>query len=171
MLARSFFVIVRFLRIAIKILAIVLIINFIFVSPVFSQGFTYWSEQEKIPEYYPYTEEPPFLIADMQHVVHAFNSQPLDLNDPESTKVVFYRQWTMENGWTYPNDILIDPTGADLQLVGAASDDTGQVHLIAQKKAGDIYYAQNYLANANNASLWTPLIFLAGESEACPTGC
>ena len=29
-------------------------------------------------------------------------------------KVVFYRQWTMENGWTYPNDILIDPTGRGL---------------------------------------------------------
>ena len=57
-----------------------------------------------------------------------------------------------------------------MQLVGAASDDIGQVHLIAQKKAGDIYYAQNYLANANNASFWTPLIFIAGESEPARPG-
>ena len=132
------------------------------VSPTQAQGTTFWSEQERIPEYLDATEEPPYIIADMNRTVHAFNSQPLNLGDPEAPNAVFYRQWTPENGWTYPNDILFDTNGDSLNVLGATADQSGRVHLILLKN-GSVYYTQNYLADAGNAVAWPEPFFIAGN--------
>lgn len=140
-----------------------LILFLLDVSHPAAQGAYFWSMQKRIPEYYDSTEEPPYLIADMNRTVHAFNSQPLNLNDGTSPKAVFYRQWTLENGWTYPNDILFDIDGFSLVLLGVTYDQSGRVYLIVQRN-NDIYYTQNYLANANIATSWSPLIQVAGNT-------
>jgi hypothetical protein len=139
------------------------------VSPSKAQGAFFWSEQQRIPEYPDATEEPPYLIADMNHTVHAFNSQPLNLDEPDTPSVVFYRQWSLENGWTYPNDILYDPAGYSLNILGATSDQTGRVHLIILKN-GDLYYTQNYLANAGDAVSWPAPSLIAGDVSSYGPG-
>jgi hypothetical protein len=129
----------------------------------------FWSTQQKIPEYYDSTEEPPYLIADQNHTIHAFNSQPLDLSNPDSHKAIFYRQWRLENGWTFPNDILVDIDGVNMNLLGVAVDGLSRVHLVIQK--GDaIYYIQNYLADANSAAMWSSPLLIAETSSLFATG-
>jgi hypothetical protein len=159
----------RFLSPYLKGLIVLLLLFAINISPSQAQGGTFWSEQARIPVYVDGTEEPPYLIADSNHTVHAFNSQALNLDDPKSPGAVFYRQWTPENGWTYPNDILLDANGSGLSLVGAAGDQSGRVYLITQKDA-DIYYTQNYLADANLSNSWPTPVFLAGSSERARPG-
>ncbi len=139
------------------------------VTPSQAQGSSFWAPQERIPEYLDSTEEPPYLIADMNRTVHAFNAQPLDLNDAAGPRAIFYRQWTIDNGWTYPNDILYDIDGYSLYLVGATSDATGHVHLLIQKN-GDIYYVQNYLSLANNAASWPVPVVIAGNTTGFGPG-
>ena len=125
----------------------------------------FWSKQEKIPEYeIENYEQPPYLIADQNHVVHAFNSQSLILDDDNSPRAIFYRQWTLENGWTYPNDVLFDETGGDIELVGVSSDQAGMVHLVYQKNFDDLYYSNAYLADAGNPFAWSVPVFIDGGS-------
>jgi hypothetical protein len=159
----------RALSFYLKYLVVLLLLFAINVSPSKAQGESFWSEQQRIPEYVDDTEEPPFLIADSNHTVHAFNSQPLNLDDPGSPGAVFYREWTLENGWTYPNDILLDPDGGSLILVGITNDQSGRVHLITQKD-GDIYYAQNYLVDADLSTSWPTPVFVAGSTERSRPG-
>ena len=129
-----------------------------------AQG-TFWSPQERIPEYQITNyEQPPYMIADQNHVVHAFNAQSLILDDENSPKAIVYRQWTLENGWTYPNDILYDETGGDLELVGVSSDQAGMVHLVYQKNFDDLYYTNAYLADAGNPLAWSVPVFIDGGS-------
>lgn len=129
----------------------------------------FWSTQQKIPEYYDFTEEPPYQIADQNHTIHAFNSQPLDLRNPDSQKAIFYREWRLENGWTFPNDILVDIDGINMNLLGVAADRLSRVHLIIQNGDG-IYYTQNYLANAKSAAMWSPPLLIAEMSTPFATG-
>jgi hypothetical protein len=124
------------------------------VIPSKAQGTSFWSAQERVPEYLDRTEEPPYLVADMNHTVHAFNSQPLNLENDEAPYAVFYRQWTKENGWTFPNDILYDSDGNSLNVVGVTSDQSNRIHLLILKR-GDIYYSQNSIAAAGNALEWS----------------
>jgi hypothetical protein len=158
-----------FLFSSLKFMLLVLLLLSLDISPSNAQGAYFWSEQERIPEYLDSTEEPPYLIADMNHVVHAFNSQPLDLAEPASPSVVFYRQWTLESGWTSPNDILIDPDGYNLNVLGVTSDRNGHVHLLILKN-GDIYYTQNYLANAGNSVSWPVPVLIANSISSFGPG-
>ena len=128
-----------------------------------------WSGQERIPDYYNFTEEPPYLIADQNHTIHAFNSQPLDLAKNDSPKAIYYRQWTLENGWTNPNDILYDDNGKDINLLGAVSDEFGIVHLIFQGSNQYLYYTYAYLAQAGFPASWaTPQLIAAQPATAGP---
>jgi hypothetical protein len=131
---------------------------------------TFWSKQEKIPEYYDRTEEPPYLIADQDHVVHAFNSQPLNLRDNASPKTIYYRNWTIENGWTVPNDVLNDDNGGSIELVGVVSDQSNTVHLILQRNSHDLYYVNNQLALAGTPASWSSPILIAQHSTSIGPG-
>lgn len=158
-----------FLAYYLKVLLPLLLLFTFNVSPSQAQGAYFWSEQEKIPQYAVLTEEPPYLIADLNHTVHAFNAQPLNLDDPVSPKAVFYRQWTIDSGWTYPNDILFDPDGNNLNLLGVAYDQSDRVDLIILKGT-NIYFTQNYLANSNNAASWPDPVLIAGNSSGFGPG-
>jgi hypothetical protein len=135
------------------------------VSQTDAQGAYFWSEQKRIPEYaIENNEQPPYLIADQNHTVHAFNSQPLVLGDDDSPKAIFYRQWTIDNGWSYPNDVLFDENGRNIELIGVSSDQSGMVHMVFQKNNDEIFYTNAYLGNANNATAWSAPLFIAGHS-------
>ena len=61
-----------------------------------------WSLQQQIPDYDDLTETPPFIVADQNRTVHAFNSQTID-----GERLIVYRQWSLEKGWTSPIDIFM----------------------------------------------------------------
>lgn len=138
------------------------------VSSTKAQGSTFWAVQERIPETFDYTEEPPFLIADLNHTVHAFNSQPLDLLNPDSQRAVFYRRWTIESGWTFPNDILFDADGT-IFLLGAVGDQAGKAHLALLYDQG-LYYSQAFLSRAGDSSAWSTPLFLGTNVRNPTTG-
>lgn len=152
------------LNLYLRLVLPVIFLSSMITSSASAQGNTFWSAQKSIPEYLESTEEPPFLISDMNHTVHAFNSQPLQLNDSTSSTAIFYRQWTLEGGWTSPNDILFDPLGS-IDLMGVTKDDEGTVHLIFQKNFGDIYYTQAFLPNSKTAAGWISPVRIASQSS------
>lgn len=159
------------LQIASTLLRIVILFLVCFgtVSEPKAQGGFFWAEQERIPEFFDATEEPPYMIADSNHTIHAFNAQPLERTDLEGPKAIFYRQWTIENGWTFPNDILYDADGLGYSLVGVTNDSSGRVHLLLQK-FGSLYYVQNYLALAENAASWPTPVFVAANTQGAGPG-
>ncbi len=129
----------------------------------------FWSGQQKISEYYADTEEPPYLIADQDFTVHAFNSQPLDLSVLDSPNVIVYRQWNIESGWSFPNDIFFDPRGRSMDLIGVTDDQSGKVHMVYQSNIQDVFYAQAFLGQANNANSWSaPVLLATGSANIRP---
>lgn len=130
----------------------------------------YWTRQERIPEYYKGTEEPPYLIADQNHVVHAFNSQPLDLEDETSPYVIYYRQWTLEDGWTIPNDVLYYEPAGSIKLVSVVSDKDWIVHLVFLDDNGNLYYTYAYLSEAGSPSAWSEPQIIAEQATRTGPG-
>jgi hypothetical protein len=153
----------KILSVAVRcgILLVILLISNVSLSS--AQQSYFWSGQEKIPEYNDDTEEPPFLITDQNHTVHAFNSQSLNLADPLSPKAIFYREWNVENGWTFPNDILYS-AGSSMDLIGVTADQAGKVHLIFQLHSDQVFYTWAFLADAENPAAWSSPQLLATES-------
>lgn len=140
------------------------------VSNTTAQQAYFWSPQERIPEYHDATEEPPYLIADQNHTIHAFNSQPLDLSNNASPNAIYYRQWTLENGWSTPNDILYDESGGNINLVGVISDKFGIVHLIFLGGDQNLYYTYAYLAQAGSSVSWAEPQIIAGQATRTGPG-
>jgi hypothetical protein len=147
-----------------------ILLLFVNVSQPKAQGEYFWSEQARIPEYPDFTQEPPFLIADRNNTVHAFNSQALNLEDDNSPSAIFYRQWTKDGGWTNPNDIIYNSAGGSLDILGAASDSSGMVYLIYQQDFFNIYFTYAYLANAGSSTAWSQPVLIAGQSTHVSTG-
>jgi len=122
-----------------------------------------WGAQAPIPDYDINTEEPPFLVADQANNVYAFNSQSLD----DSGKLIVYRQWSEEQGWSQPNDIFASSQN-DIELLGLFMDHDFVVHLV-MCMGGNIYYSQAPLVNAGTAQAWsTPA--LVGDQAQSPVG-
>ena len=153
-----------------KYLISLLLLLFVNISHSKAQGANFWSNQERIPEYPDFTQEPPFLIADQNNTIHAFNSQPLVLDEDDSAKAIFYRQWTKEGGWTNPNDIIYDSAGGTIDILGVASDSLGMVYLIYQQDYFAIYVTSAYLANAGNSTAWSPPILLTDKAAHVTVG-
>jgi hypothetical protein len=152
------------------IFIIIVLTLFIVVRPSLSvaQGQGQWTPQTQIPDYGDYTEESPFLIADVSGRVHAFNSQPFDLGAPDSEEVVVYRTWTLKDGWSVPNDIIIDPTGTgrSLKLLDVYYTSEDIVHL-AVAIGGEVFHTKTTLAFAGQAHAWGPLT-LVGSGATIP---
>jgi hypothetical protein len=145
-----------------------LLLNIDVSQPQAQQAY-FWSPQERIPQYLYSTEEPPYLIADQNQTVHAFNSQPLNLEEAESTKAVFYRQWTHENGWSFPNDIIFDARGGFVDVLGVSTDQADNVLMILQMRNHEVYYAEAPLVLAGNSGSWsTPIMIADGSIRVTP---
>lgn len=119
-----------------------------------------WTPQALIPQYSPLAM-PPTLVQDGSGVVHAFTSMPMseDEEDPLSKEVaIYYRQWTLEGGWTEPVDILLAPVKLQARFKGVYLDPQGTFHLVFY--AGDewesnIYYSSAPVQLAGNAHAWS----------------
>jgi hypothetical protein len=159
-----------FLNLQLKLLIPLLILSFINVSAPKAQGAYFWSEQKKIPNYYPIAQQPPYMIADQSRTIHAFNSQPLDLEDVDAAKALFYRQWTQDGGWTSPIDILFDSGGGSVEVLDVTSNSLGVVYVIYQKDFADIYFTYAYIADAGRSTAWAPSILIAKQSTHVSVG-
>ena len=142
----------------------ILILLFVNVSQPKAQASSFWSEQKRIPDYPDFAHEPPFMIADQNNTVHAFNAQPLHADEADSPQAIFYREWTKEGGWTIPNDIIYDSTGGSLDILGVTSDSSGMVYLIFQQDFFNIYITSAYLSDAGSSTSWSPPVLIAAQS-------
>ncbi|MCL4294777.1 MAG: hypothetical protein KJ077_03585 [Anaerolineae bacterium] len=124
-----------------------------------------WSPQERIP-YYDDDAPSPFLVADRNCTVHAFNSQAIG-----DTPVILYSQWTLEQGWTAPVDILLLPGSSTYTELGAFLDRTGMMHLAfwtyTSDEGASIYYSSAPAINAASARAWSFPV-LVGQEAASP---
>jgi hypothetical protein len=119
-----------------------------------------WSPQARIPVYDDITEErPPFLIADQNRTVHAFNTQEIE----DGVQAIVYRQWTPDSGWMRPIDVLLNPSGNAIEVLDVFLDQAGVVHM-ALAMDSDIYYAAAPLVHAGRASAWTAPARIGGQA-------
>jgi len=124
-----------------------------------------WTLPEQVPGY-DINADAPFLVADQNHTVHAFNSVYVGRD-----LVVVYSQWTATNGWTAPVDILLTPLKREARLMGVSLDNQNIVHLIfwgGDDLLSNIYYARAPLMKAGEAQSWSPLV-IVGEHAITPS--
>jgi hypothetical protein len=134
---------------------------------IFAQTSSSWSVPQTIPGYDDETL-PPVLIPDQNRTVHAFTTQPVDADRPETA--VFYNKWTMEYGWSNPVDILLSPIKQQARLLDAFLDSAGIVHVLffgGDETEANIYYSKAPAEVVDRASAWTKPS-LIGESALIP---
>ncbi|HMR63190.1 MAG TPA: sialidase family protein [Anaerolineae bacterium] len=125
-----------------------------------------WTPQAKIPFYEEFTEEPPFLVADQNHTVYAFNSQSLNLEEKMSPKVIVYRQWTLKQGWADPIDIILDGNEKNVDLMDVYFDEASGIVHLALLIEQNIFHTSAYLVNAGRASAWTAPTFVGDNAQS-----
>ena len=130
---------------------------------------TRWSVPQTIPGY-NLDSRPPVLIADQNKTVHAFSSQWLNEDDDSKpVKAIMYNQWTIDNGWSEPTDVLLSPIN-EARITDAILDENGIIHLIffgGNGENANIYYATAPAANAYSVRAWSNPI-LIGDIAADP---
>lgn len=121
-----------------------------------------WSPQNLIPGYDPLTNTP-YLLVDQNRTVHAFNSTWM-----ENQQVIVYSQWTLEQGWTDPIDIILPQLKNQIRLKGAILDKGGLVHLLyfsGDDQVANIYYSSAPLARAGDAHAWSPPLIVGHQAR------
>jgi len=113
-----------------------------------------WTEPKRIPNYHD-KARPPIMVADSTGGVHAFN---YELHESVGS-AIYYRHWSMEQGWSPPVDIIIPVLGSGGATVqGAFIDERGILSLIyydGSELIGDIYYTWTYASVADRAQSWS----------------
>ncbi len=128
-----------------------------------------WAPQSRVPGYRGDTN-PPLLIADQNRVVHAFAYQQLVDDEREKMVGIIYSQWSVKEGWTNPNDVLLSPAKDDARVMSVCLDQNGVMHLIffaGDETAADLYYAKAPAVHAGRATGWSKPK-LIGEAAADP---
>ncbi len=110
-----------------------------------------WSPMQRIPGFGD-AGFSPYLIADRNRTVHAFNSQWVGLD-----MVIVYSQWRIGKGWTPPGIIMLPPRG-QARITGAILDESGRMHVTffaGDDLAADIYYTSAAAEDAGHAGAWS----------------
>ena len=136
-----------------------------------------WAPVQKIPDYSDLAW-PPLMAADRNRTVHAFNSQEYNSDGDEA---IFYRQWTLAQGWTVPTDILLLTSASPRPIQGVYLDTNSWFHMIlflGDQQSAAVYYTKAPAAEAGNARAWsrlrvvgtlagpTPIAALAGSGDS-----
>jgi hypothetical protein len=128
-----------------------------------------WSRPQTIPDFHPDTE-PPVMVVDQNRVVHAFASQLFSEQQGEWEVAITYNQWTLEQGWTKPVDILLSPLRNDARVMAAHLDGDGVMHVFffgGNELEANIYYTHAWAVDAGNAQAWASPT-LVGEQALVP---
>jgi hypothetical protein len=118
---------------------------------VHAQAINQWSSPALIPDFT--NSRPPILIADQNKTVHAFYDMPLD----NLTDGFYYREWSLDQGWTQPVDFLLTLRTVPSPVQSVFLDKSGIVHLVYfgdLQENGNIYYTQAPITEADNATAW-----------------
>jgi hypothetical protein len=129
-----------------------------------------WSVPETIPGYDPETWSP-ILVADQNRTVHAFSSQPVNAGTDTQVEAVFYNRWTLQQGWTFPTDILLSPI-KDAQVTDAILEGNSTFHVVffgGDNTGANIYYSKAPADRADDPSAWSAPV-LIGENAGDPAG-
>ncbi len=127
-----------------------------------------WSASQTIPGYDAATVSP-ILISDQNRTVHAFSSQWINNPDEDPIRAIVYNQWTLENGWTNPVDIIMSPT-QEARLTDVYLDKNGIFHLTfygGNNTNANIYYSQAPATRAADSRSWSEPI-IVGEAANDP---
>ncbi|MEZ4618585.1 MAG: hypothetical protein R2867_24140 [Caldilineaceae bacterium] len=130
----------------------------------------HWAPDGQVPGYREDTF-PPFLLADQNRTIHAFADQAV--RDGDRQKAIIYRQWTLQNGWTTPIDILLLPNNGSTQTYGAFLDTTGVIHIAfwgSGLQSSDLYYAQAPATEAYRAPAWSTPKSIGAEANTPASG-
>jgi len=122
-----------------------------------------WVLAQRIPGYDDDALDP--VLVKGNQVIYAFNTKQMG-----EARVIIFSQWTMNQGWTTPVDILLAPLLGQLDVLDAYLDPDGTFHMIYY--AGDdtlanIYYSQASIWSAGRAQSWTKPIII-GEKAITP---
>ncbi len=122
-----------------------------------------WLPPQRIPNYED-TSRPPFIIADHDNRIHAFNYQTLNAVN----NAIFYRQWTLKSGWTPPVDIILTGQGGGpATLQDVKLDQKGNFHIIfniSDLQSGNLYYSSAYIESASNSKSWTSPMLIGSQA-------
>lgn len=132
----------------INILLLLLVTN----SSAFAQEIIPWVAAQIIPLYTDIY--PPILVADSDRIVHAFNSENLD----DDRTAIFYRKWSLDQGWTAPIDIILPTPSIRFALQGVSLDESGKFHMIyyiGSEEQGDMVYSWAWATEANRTQSWS----------------
>lgn len=135
-------------------LVVVLLAMVVFSPPSFAgRPINQWSPVERI-SIYKYGGKPPVMVADQNRTIHAFLRYPLAGGEEEA---IYYNQWTLDGGWTTPNDVLLGPLGPP-RLLDAFLDEAGIIHVVffsGDELNANIYYSSAPALNADHAQAWS----------------
>lgn len=113
-----------------------------------------WSEARQIPNYNDLLAAP-FLVADQNHMVHAFN---IELSGDQVYSVM-YRRWSLAQGWSSPVDVLLPGYfGLAPSLGGVFLDHQGMVHLVyfaGGQSGSSYYYSRAHVSEIDQARAWS----------------
>lgn len=142
-----------------------LLLFFLLIQPVTAQLGYNWTPPQRILGY-PDEAQPPYLVADENQTVHALNSFGVN-----QKSTVVYSQWTVERGWTIPNDIILAPLSGHIKVMGVALDKKGMMHLLmfsGEESKANIYYSRAPATEANQANAWSAPL-MVGQEAATPS--
>jgi hypothetical protein len=125
-----------------------------------------WSVPQTIPGYDPATISP-ILVPDQNRTVHAFSSQWINNPNEDPIRAIVYNQWTLENGWTNPVDIIMSPT-QEARLTDVYLDKNGVFHLTfygGNNTKANIYYTQAPAALAADSRAWSAPIIVGEDAN------
>lgn len=149
---------------------ICLLLLSISVASLLAQPALTWAPQRQVPVHDVRNNQfndiyPPFLLADSNRTVHAFNDMWL-----ANQKVIEYSTWSLEQGWSTPIDVLLSPEG-QARTLGATLDQNGVFHVVffgGDDQGASIYYSQAHAALADKARGWSPPLKI-GTNARTPT--
>ena len=127
---------------------------------------TQWTTAQRIPGFDD-SGYGPYLIADQNQTIHAFNSQFVD-----RAMAIVYSSWTLGDSWT-PPVVIMDAYRGQARLIGANMDEAGFVHMTffgGDDVGADIFYSQTHLSQAGRAGSWSSPVVIGPDAITPTTG-
>ncbi len=117
-----------------------------------------WSIRQRIPGSHDQAGTP-VILADSSGTVHAFLSQPLE---GSTQRAVFYSNWRLDAGWSFPVDVLLPQEGPAIAANGVVLDEQGIFHLVFSS-GNNLYYTSAPALRANRAPAWTSPVLIGTD--------